>query len=161
MNGVKVERTEDAALIKSVFDDPDCRPWMRDDGTPKEWSPTIHPLMYYLTPMIEAWDEGVLSDTPIGMLLFTPVNSTTWNPHMAVLPQYRGRGTAAMKAGLDWMWKNTPARKMVAFPPVYNPRMIRVFQKCAFKVEGWSSRSVMHDGKLHDRMVMGLEKEPR
>ncbi len=155
---MKIERTEDRALIKSIFDDPDIRPWVRDDGVKDDWEPGIHPLMFYLVPTLETWDNGVVSDTAIGMMLFTPVNSTCWNPHMAILPKYRGNGYMALRAGVAWMFANTLCLKLVAFPPESNPRMIHVFQKLAFRVEGHSTKRVLKDGVLHDCLCMGLEK---
>lgn len=156
---MKIERTESLIFIKEVLDHPQLRPLMVDDGTPEEWQPSLHPLLYYLVPTIEVFDEGVVSDTAIGVLLFAPVNFCTWNPHIAILPKYHGRGTDAMLAGLAWMFSRTPALKMTAFPPVYNPRMIRVFEKCGFLKEGVSVKSILRHDTLHDRIVMGLEKE--
>lgn len=155
-----IERTEDKAYMASVLLDPAIAHLMRDDGTPTEFDPMIHPLMYYLIPKMDvAFEPGIVESVPIGLVVFNPCNSTTWNPHIGILPKYWGHGTEALLAGIDWMFKNVPAcLKMVCFPPVYNPRMIRVFQKCHFQIEGMSSKSILHDGKLWDRMVMGLEK---
>ena len=102
---MQIQRTEDATFIKAVFDEPSCRPWMRDDGTPEDWSPSIHPMMYYLVPSIETHDEGLVNEHAIGVILFSPVNFCTWNPHIAILPRYRGRGTEAMTEAIRWMFR--------------------------------------------------------
>lgn len=154
---MRVVRTDDIDLINSVINHPDIFKMLVDDGT-KEIPIPFHPNIYYLAPLITVPNDGAFDETPVGCMLFTPINSITWNPHIGIFPKYRGLGTQAMNLGVEWMFKNTPCRKIVAHPPVYNKPMIRVFEKCNFTYEGRSTKSVLRDGLLHDRLLMGREK---
>lgn len=151
-----IERTTDTAFISSVIN----RPGIREDLTDgEELQIPMHESIYYLKPMLEQHSDGAIEDVAVGILGFVQVNAVTWNPHIAILPEYRGHGTEAMKSGVEWMFKNTPCRKVVAYPPAFKARMIRVFEKCGFKVEGVSPKSFSWHGVLRDRVLMGIEKE--
>ena len=150
---MRVERTEDVEFISSVLRHPDIADLVSDDGEVKL---PIHPELYYLVPKIEIGVEpGIIEERAIGCLAFAPVNYVTWNPHAAILPQYRGRGTEAMRLGIQWMRENTRCRKLVANVPEYNARMIRVFQKCKFQHEGFSPGSALKRDVLYGRVLMG------
>jgi RimJ/RimL family protein N-acetyltransferase len=136
-----LERTTDVALIKSIIEHPEIAPLIFEG----EAQVPIHDSIYYLVAK-----EGIVA--------FIPINSISWNPHIAVLPEYRGKGTELMQSGLEWMFKNTECKKVVAFPPSYNKPMIRVFEKCGFKQEGFSPNSFMFKGQIYDRLLLGIER---
>lgn len=154
---MRVERTEDIAFIRYIIHHPEIHEMLIEDGQ-SEIPVPIRQNLYYLVPKIEIGMDGIISDAPIGCILFAQVNSVTWNPHIGILPMYRGNGTEAMGLGVQWMFDNTPCRKIVANPPSYNKAMIRVFEKCNFNYEGRSPKSVLRNGLLHDRLMMGKEK---
>lgn len=151
--GIKIERTEDVTLITSILSHPEIKDLVSDDG---EVTVPLHPQLYYLLPKIEIGVEpGMIEERVIGCLAFVPINHITWNPHIAILPQYRGIGTQAMELGMKWMFKNTRCKKLIANVPEYNVPMLRVFEKCDFKREGYSPDSLMKNGQLHGRILMG------
>lgn len=151
--GLRIERTEDMAFVNSLLQMPGVVETAWDDGGPKTLS--VHPSLVYLRASIEVWDEGAIRSEDVGCMTFIPINAVTWNPHIAILPEHRGKGTETMKAGIEWMLENTGFQKLVAYPPEYNKPMIRVFEKCGFKCEGYSPASILKNGVLHGRYLMG------
>lgn len=154
---MRVERTEDVGLIYLILATPGISEWIGDDGG--ELNLVINPKIYYLLAKIEIGVEpGMIEEKVVGCMAFGPINGITWNPHLAILPQYRGHGTQALQAGIDWMFKNSPCEKLVAYPPSYNFAMVRVFEKCGFVHEGYSPDSVRKNGLLHGRHLMGRNR---
>jgi RimJ/RimL family protein N-acetyltransferase len=158
---LKLERTEDVERIKAIVCHPEVFPHITDDDE-LVYVP-IHPKIYYL---ILQMDEPVEIDAALpqdaGLVTFTPVNSCTWIPHVALMPEYRGfgLGVAAISLGMAWIFENVEAcRKLVARPPEFNKAMIRVFEKCGFHQEGRSPKSFMRFGQLHDRVYYGFERD--
>lgn len=152
---MKLERTFDAELVRAVMAHPDVRPLIYDDGEPIVVP--MHESIYHFAVKWERHADGAVEDVVGGTVSFVPMNSVTWNPHIALLPAHRGNGTAVMSEGIAWMFSNTACEKIVAFPPVFNKPMIRVFEKCGLRVEGYSRRSFRFRGLLHDRLLMGKE----
>lgn len=150
---VRVERTEDVGYIRSVINMPEME---LSDGD--ELQVPLGETIFYLIPYAHRFGDGAVEDVPMGIMAFLPVNKVTWNPHIAILPEHRGNGVASLMSGLAWMFENTPCLKVVAYPPVFNTRMIHVFKKCGFTVEGRSVKSFLWRGEVHDRLLMGLEK---
>jgi RimJ/RimL family protein N-acetyltransferase len=153
-----VERTYDAALLKSVALHPGVRDLISDRG--EEPAIVLHESIYWLLPRYE--DGGQFQDgSAIGFVAFMPVNSITWNPHIAILPEHRGRGvgTEAMSLAIGWMFAHTACKKIVAYPPVTNLAMVRVFEKCGLRHEGVCRRSFLYHGQIYDRLAMGMEKD--
>lgn len=95
----------------------------------------------------------------VGIIMFFPVNPICWNPHICILPGYRGVGTEALMWAIEWMFENTECKKLIAHPPAYNTAMIKVFKKLGFHLEGVSPKSIMKNGELEGRILYGLEKE--
>lgn len=153
---MRIERTYDARYVRSVIGHPGIRPdvWELEEDPPVP----MHESIYYLVPSIERFQDGAVEDVPVGIVAFMPVNSISWNPHIAIFPESRGCGTEVLLHALAWMFKNTPCEKVVAYPPAFNTRMIRVFEKCGFFLEGRSPRSFKWRGEYHDRILMGKEK---
>ena len=146
---MSINRTHDERVVRAVISHPEIKPLICDlEGEP----PTImHDQVYHLSVHI----QGQLA----GLVTFIPVNAITWNPHINIFPNFRGCGTGAMQAAIDWMFDNTPCLKLVAFPPEYNKAMIRVFQKCGFQDEGYSRKSFRFKGVIYDRLLLGMRKD--
>lgn len=153
-----VERTKDAELIRSIIGMPEIRVLvMEGEG---EIPVPAHDDIYYLAVKEPIFGDGAVEDRLVGIVAFMPVNSITWNPHIAILPmkQDRGVGTEAMRAAVDWMFSNTSCRKIVASPPTFKGAMIRVFEKCGLRIEGMSPASFSWNGRVYDRLLMGIER---
>ena len=157
-HGLVVSRTEDVALVRSVIGHPGVRKFLLDDN--EEVAVPLHPSIYYLSVRQAQFMDGAVADALIGVVAFIPVNTITWNPHIGILPEHQGcgLGTFAMREAVAWMFANTPCRKVVAYPPAFNGAMVSVFKKCGFRIEGHSPDSFLWHGKIHDRLLMGIEK---
>jgi RimJ/RimL family protein N-acetyltransferase len=155
---MRIERTNNAEMVRSILTFPGVRAdvWEGDGEIPVP----IHHSIYHLIVRCENYNDGAVSEPVIGVVAFMPINSITWNPHIAILPAYRGNGTLAMADAISWMAQNTPCRKLVAYPPEFNAKMIRVFEKCGFNKEGYSPKSFHWRGSIHGRVLMGKEIEP-
>lgn len=142
---LRLERTFDLELILSVVGHPEIKPQIWEE------EPIIHldERIYWLA----AYKDGL-----VGIIAFYPINSVAYNPHSAILTRGIGLGTEMMKAGVKWMFENTGCLKVVAPPASYNKAMIRVYEKCGFRREGFSPKSFMFRNVLYDRIYMGLEK---
>ena len=154
---MRIERTTDERTIRNVLGNPTVVHEIWDEE--RELPVHVHDSIYWLSVNDEHHSDGAIEDVQVGIIEFVPMNAITWNPHIAILPQYRGLGTQAMKKAIAWMFLNTPCKKIFAAPPAFNTRMIRVFRKCGFKREGISPKSFPWRGEIHDRVLMGLEKE--
>lgn len=155
VNGMRVERTNDLRSIQSVFNHPAIVRDVWDFGEPKPLRQA--PTVYYLLATDEHYSDGAVEDVVIGAMMFVPMNSVTWNPHIAILPAHRGNGTEVMRLGMEWMFENTECKKLVAYPPSFNQRMIRVFEKCGWRHEGISLASFSWNGQIYDRVMLGAE----
>lgn len=152
-----IERTENAPLLLSILRTEGIAEWVGDDGS--EIVVSLHSRIYYLLAKIEIGVEpGLIEERVIGFMAFQPVNGITWVPHVAILPLYRGMGTQALMAGMQWMFANSPCLKLTAAPPEYNKPMVRVFEKCGFTDEGFSKDSVCKNGLLYGRHLFGRGK---
>lgn len=141
---MKLERTTDLALIKSVF----LHPGIADEDMERLMPFPLVDMVYWLLAY-----EG---DTLLGCITFFPLYGCAWNPHIGIFPAQRGCGTEVMRSGVKWMFENTPARKILAFP--FKPIMWRVYEKCGFRKEGWSPKLVDFNGELKDCLIVGIEK---
>ena len=137
-------RTNDLDLIKSVFHHPDIKPIIMDE----EVDLPITDSVYWLA----AYQSSILC----GLIVFFPIYSLAWNPHIAVLPEHRGCGTEIMKAGIRWMFDKTPCNKIIAFP--FQPIMLRVYEKSGFSVDGFSPKLLTKGGRQIDCYFVGLSK---
>lgn len=154
---MRLERTFDAELVRSIVAHPEVKPhtWEGDGELPVP----MHDSIYYLIARDERHADGAVEDVVLGVVAFMPVNSVTWNPHIAILPEHRGTGTQAMKQAMQWMFANTPCQKLVGYPPAFNEKVIRLFEKCGFDLEGVSPKSFPWHGFMHARLLMGTDKE--
>ena len=145
-------RTEDLDTIDYVLKHPKIRGSIGDDVTSKmDIDYPISENVYYLAEV---------SSEVLGMFVFYPQNSVTFEGHFAVLPGLYGKN--AIRAGLeaiDWIFGNTECLKINGVTPHYNPLALRYAQKLGFKKEGVNCKSILKDGKLHDQTFFGLERE--
>ncbi len=149
-----VERTTSVDAVRAIVDRAEIRAATVEGGFA---SVPMHPKIYCLLAKEELFGDGAVYDATVGVVAFLPLNSITWNPHVAILPEHRGCGTEALAAAVEWMFANTECRKIFASPPEFNVAMIRVFEKCGFSIEGISPKSYRWHGQVHDRLLMGKE----
>ena len=146
----------DADTIRRIYCHADVLPFISDDGLD-------------MTKM----DFGILAGNPmatflifsdegrdIGTFFFYPVNHITYELHTAFLPG--SRGAVVKQASLlarEYMFTQTPCRKVVTSIPVYNKKAYLMARMCGMEQEGLNRRSYLKDGVIYDQYVMGICKE--
>lgn len=83
----------------------------------------------------------------------------TYEGHVAILPEYWGRSEEIGPAAMRWMFKHSPARRMIAKIPASNRLAIRFAKTCGLVQFGIDEKSYLKNGILRDRVCLGLSKE--
>jgi len=147
---------DDREKIQRVLEHPDVFKWMADDyanlgdvSRAVEVFLTSPKSIYVLMPV-----EGLVR-------IFIARSTTTYEGHGFAIPEIRGAQatTNGIIDGLQWMFKNTEAKKIFAFIPDDNKRAIRFAHKVGYKTEGVLTKSLVRDGKLYDQILVGVTKE--
>jgi len=75
--------------------------------------------------------------------------------------KYWGNGyaTEALSAFVDWVFKNTKLRRIIASVVAENLASVKVLEKNHFVREGVLRESAMHNNKIYDDYVYGLLKK--
>lgn len=151
---MRIERSEDRLAIRSVIGDESVKPFVIEGD---EIPVPIHPSIYYFLLYAEHHAEGAVEDIPAGVVSYVPVNSCTWTPHIAIRAPWRGNGRFLLTESMAWMAANTPCCKFFAAPPEFSLAVIKLFEKCGFRREGYSPASFAWQGDLHGRILFGKE----
>lgn len=101
----------------------------------------------------------LIDDKNCFVSISVPENSITWAVHENVLPKARGKEAVAICLAMEnWMWENTPCRKLIGFTPVNHRRAVVFAQMCGFKIEGKITNSILVNGKTEDMYIVGKER---
>jgi RimJ/RimL family protein N-acetyltransferase len=102
------------------------------------------------------YDGGEL----LGLWMFTPQNAVCWEIHTCLLPCAWGRraGEAARRMA-EWVWANTPCRRLVTAIPAYNRLALRFAEAAGMRRWGLNERSFLKHGELQDQILLGLSPE--
>ena len=148
---------DDREFIKSIYEMPGMIKYLTDDNCPDNMKDCVD--MIINTPGIYALiSEQLMIRT--GLFLFFPWNYTTYELHVAILPEYRGR--MSIQSGTDaglWMFRNTCCQKIVTQIPTPNYRAKALAIAVGMKQEGINRKSYMKDGNLYDMYLYGICKE--
>lgn len=76
-------------------------------------------------------------------------------------PEYhnQGCGTDAMQILLRFIFDEMNLHKVKLSVFDFNPRAVRVYEKCGFRLEGRLREEVYRFGRYHDVLMMGLLRE--
>ena len=119
----------------------------KDDGTPEE-------LRYLGGNIVDA--ENVWTIIPVEgvVCIARPLNSSTYESHVAVDPKSGINAIKAVRAAIKWFFeKNQLAIKLVAFVPEHR-RDVKLFcTACGYKIEGVLTKSFIKNGQAIDQTV--------
>lgn len=156
-NNVVIRRATlaDADAVNRVMKHPDVYPHTMYDGKVSVEKFDAKDLLRHPPPIYVLIDD---TDSFVGILV--PENSIMWVAHDNALPEIRGKHAVQIcKAMVQWMFNNTPCKKIIGYTPETNKRA-RVFaQICGFKLEGRIKNAHPLNGKLYDLHVVGISKE--
>ena len=148
---------DDRDFIKAIYEMPGMMKYLSDDNCPDKMQDCVDMLVN--TPTIYALIPEQDS-VKTGLFLFVPWNYTTYELHVAILPEYRGEHSVL--SGIDagfWMFINTCCHKIVTQIPVPNYRAKALALSVGMKLEGVNRKSYMKGGKLYDMYLYGICKE--
>ena len=96
----------------------------------------------------------------IGFWWLHPENATTWTIHANILKNHRSYGKKAGKAIIDYVKSDLKhIQKLNAKIPVTFPEVYHYTINQGFKDEGLDRKSILKDGKLLDRHILGMTRE--
>jgi RimJ/RimL family protein N-acetyltransferase len=144
--------TRDFTLVKSTLThDSQMRMSSEDATDAASWEPNEDPRLLYLAVR----DGGQL----LGIFTFVPQNAICFEIHAAVLPLAWGhRSRQALRGALEFAWRETPARRVVASIPAYNRLAIALGRSAGMTQYGVNSNSFLRHGELWDQVLLGISK---
>lgn len=143
-----VEITEDIQTIRSILCHPDIYPLITssDGPTVDEYEPPFGEVTYI----------AGMADKVFGLFIIYPCNDNALWCHVQVLPEYRKEYAYRFgMAAIDFAFKVTQARKLMALIPVIYPNVRQFAERCGFEVEGLSKASIRKNGELTDQWLLG------
>lgn len=151
---MRIERTTDRELIRSVVTHPAIYPHVSDDGSPDagQYEPVIGDSILWLA----AW----AGDDLAGLFMAHPANTATVEIHTCILPAHRGTGSkAAAMAVLEWLFANTSFHKVITHVPAYNRLARRLALSVGMQDEGVNRKSFLKGGVLQDQYLLGITRQ--
>jgi len=145
------EPTKDYSSIKAILTSPRIWRQLRDDfsGEPKDYEPTEQ-AGYVLAK------DG---DEILGLFIFRAENPACWYVDFCILPcAYGERGLQAACELREWIWEKTPCRRLVGAIARSNRLAIVFAQRVGMTQWGVNEKSVLHRGRLEDRVLVGISK---
>lgn len=147
------ERCRDYGLIRSIMTHPRVYQHISDDGSPDvaEFQPVESEALWYV---VVRDGEKVL-----GLWLLVPQNSICWEIHTCLLPEAYGQtGRRAAVEMAEWIWANTPCRRLITTVPVSNLLAHRFAVRSGMREFGRNPASFLKNGALHDQILLGMSK---
>lgn len=149
---MRLERTQDAELIKSVVTHDAIWPHVSEDGVPREtWEPLFNDSVYQLV----IYDDEGLG----GCFILVPQSSVCWEVHTCILPAHRGwKAREATRLCAEWMFANTKCLHIITKVPSYNRPAYKLAIDSGLKNIGLIKSAWVHDGEVHDMYQLGVLK---
>jgi RimJ/RimL family protein N-acetyltransferase len=149
---IVIKRTHDMDLVHMIWTNSRLFKYMCDDysNNPALYTPVDSPYLYYLVPYI--------NDKPMGVILFIPNNSITYQVHIGMLPRFWGKMTQeACELTIEWLKANTACKKIMSLTPVNNKIALALAKRCGFVQQGVLTKSILMNGQLIDQVLTGKE----
>ena len=152
---IHLERTFDYKLVRSIITEPLIYRNAGDDNSPapERFQVVQHPNFWYVL----AYD----GDDLLGMFCLVSQSSVCWEVHTCLLPlasMVRGRTTAAARAFIQWVWKNTICYRLVTKVPACNRLALRFAERSGMVKFGRNLKSFLKYGELQDEIWLGISR---
>jgi RimJ/RimL family protein N-acetyltransferase len=152
---LEVEPTRNYGLIRQLGSShPRVFDAITDDDSParEHWTPIEHPALVYLLAL-----QG---REPVGYWMLHPHASYLWECHTVLLPRVWGQKARTLaRLGLEWLWANTPARRVFTVVPEFNQTALRFALDCGFEQYGKQPDAFLKRGRLWPVIYLGVSKE--
>lgn len=152
---IQFERTFDMTLVREIVTEPRIYRNVRDDGSParESFQAIDSPAIWYVLAL-----DG---EELLGMWMMHPHNFICYEVHTCLLRSaffVPGRGDAAAAQFIEWVWRNTPCRRLITNVPDYNWAARRFAERAGMTQFGVNERSFQKDGRLYDQIELGISK---
>ncbi len=151
---MRIERTHDIDLVTRIMSDPAVYPQISDDGSPdiEDFIAVDDDAIYYLLVLDN-------SENVLGLFLLHPHNTVLYEIHTCLLSTCRGaQADEAAQKVLDWIFNNTPCKKLMTYVPETNKPALHYAQRAGLKIEGINTQSFLKDGELYDQTFLGITR---
>ena len=147
---ITVSPATDFEFVRWVFTHPKVWPFICDDATADPLAFALPEGNAYLIPS----HDGV----PMGCFSLTECNGVTVDLHTAILPEFRGQGTAdAFVALFDFIRTQLPGvRRLRTWVPACNKAALAAAPKVGLTHCGTEAASFLRHGELHDLHLYGV-----
>lgn len=153
---ITFERSTDYELIRAIITHPKLWPYISDDNSParEDYRPIESESVWYVVARTRDAEVGAYV---LGMWVFHPLNSICWEVHTCVLPRAWGHvGLEAARQLPEWIWENTPCRRIVTNVPSTNRLALQFALRAGMTIFGCNRASFLKDGKLCDQVCLGI-----
>jgi len=151
---IRIERTEDAGLIRGVMTHPQIYPNISDDASPpaEEFQPVMAEALWYVAAYVD--------DELMGVFALFPQNGICWEVHTCLLPKAWGRHSRMIvREGIRWVFENTPCKRIITNVPEYNRLALKLACDAGMKMFGVNKGSFQKNWVLYDQYLLGLSPE--
>jgi RimJ/RimL family protein N-acetyltransferase len=152
---ITFERSTDYALVRRILTHPRIYDKISDDHSParEDYRPIEHPSVWYVVAR-DVYPEG---HDLLGLWMLHPLNGICWEVHTALMPVAWGeKGLEAAHLLPDWIWENTPCRRIVTNVPSTNRLALHFALRAGMTIFGVNRASYLKDGKLCDQVCLGI-----
>jgi RimJ/RimL family protein N-acetyltransferase len=151
---IRFERTFDSAVVLRIVTHPRLYPCITNDFAPAPADGRV-PQGGHLW-WILAYDDDEL----LGCFFCEAQNPICWEIHILMLPDAWGERTkCAASAIAPWLFAHTPVRRLVCGIRADNRLALRLARMSGFEEYGCNPASWLHDGRLHDQVLLGISKD--
>jgi len=154
---VHFERSFDYHLIRAIMTHNRIYPHITDDYSPppEKYRPIENDMMWYVLVRDIYPDAG--NEEILGCWVLHPHNTICWEIHTCLLPNAWGeRGQQAARLLPQWIWENTPCRRIITNVPTTNRLALHFAFKAGMKAFGVNEASYLKNDKLCDQVMLGI-----
>jgi len=156
---IHFERSFDYELIRKIITHPRIYKHLVDDSSParEDFYPMEDEAVWYIV-VREIFPDAEPEEV-LGLWMLHPHNSICWEIHTALLPNAWGeRAHRAVRMVFDWIWENTPCRRLITNVPSSNRLALHYAVGAGMKIYGVNEASFLKGGVLCDQVCLGLTK---
>jgi RimJ/RimL family protein N-acetyltransferase len=150
-------RTHDLDIVQRVLTHPKIYDHISDDLSPdvSQYRPPDHPAMWYV--LVHDLEDN--RPELLGCFVFHPQNGVCWEVHTALLPNSWGeRAHEAADLLPEWIWTNTPCRRIVTNVPTTNRLALAFAIRAGMRIYGINEASYLKNGMLCDQVCLGISQ---
>lgn len=150
---IRLHRTKDLGLIRSIITNPAIYGRMSDDFAPPpdQYQPIENEEMVYVAVEVAGVTQGIWA--------FIPHNRIMYEAHTCLLPAAWGAvASVAAKLMAEWMWRETQCRRLITSVPEFNRTALRFARSAGMTEWGRNPMSYQKHGRLYDQIMLGMSK---